>query len=115
MAADEGAAPAGADAAALDDVEDVAVVLLEPQAVSARAAVATPAISVKLRGRSTCSPFSLFCPPPVEDELADSVNSDEPGTGRRLHRGRSRGDTRTNPVTESCCKWVCGRKSFVHS
>jgi hypothetical protein len=63
-AAADGAALAGADAAALDDVEDVAVVLLEPQAVSTRAAVATPAISVKLRARSTCSPF-LFCPPPV--------------------------------------------------
>ena len=58
-AADEGAAPAGADAA-LDEVEEVEAVLLEPQAVSTSAAVATPAISVKLRARSTCSPFPLL-------------------------------------------------------
>jgi len=44
-------------------------VLLEPQAVSTRAAVATPAITVKLRTRSTCSPFSLSGPPSVEGAL----------------------------------------------
>jgi hypothetical protein len=59
-AAAEGAALAGADTAALDDGEDVDAVLLEPQAVSTSAAVATPAMSVKLRARSTCSPFPLL-------------------------------------------------------
>ena len=112
-AAAEGAALAGADAAALEDGEDVEAVLLEPQAVSTSAAVATPAMSVKLRARSTCSPF-LLCPSPVEDVHADSVNSDEPDTGRTLHRGWSSGDTRTSSVTELCSKWVADGKTYVY-
>lgn len=52
-------ADVAAAAALVADELAVVAVLLEPQAPSTRAAVATPAIMDRLRARSTCSPSVL--------------------------------------------------------
>jgi hypothetical protein len=88
------------------------VELVELQAPSTRAAVATPAISVRLRARSTCSPFRVEPAPGRGQAMQSGVNADEPKRGTLPVTVRSR-DPASGSVTESCSKSVFCRKSCV--
>ena len=88
IAEDEAPVAAGAEELAAEvlevDEDDAAVLLLEPQAASASAAVATPAISVKTTSAKHVFSFSCPAEPLVGPRFISGVNADEPNTGRTV-------------------------------